>query len=158
MKRAAFIAAACLAFPATASADVSFHLMGDVSARTQAAMLHQLNDQVQPHWHTQRAVFGHTGIRVYIKPQRFVESYCEDDNAGGCHSLDDNGNPVIYVGHIDFSIVLSHELIETLVDPMLDGYEPCDDVEDAYYKINGIDVANFAFPNHNQNWLHVHYG
>jgi hypothetical protein len=87
------------------------------------------------------------------------------------HSMDDRGRPysiipmktVLDAGE-DPAPTISHELLEMLADPYCNGvrltnyppysrqrayvaFENCDPVENNSYKINGVSVSNFVFPN-----------
>jgi hypothetical protein len=91
------------------------------------------------------------------------------DRAGdlGYHDLTSTGLPLgkafIATAEADempWSVVLSHELLEMLIDPyinlsafvrasrsgLLYGYEVCDPVRMDIYRIDGVEVSNFVYP------------
>lgn len=84
---------------------------------------------------------------------------CGNPDDLGFH-LDDNNSPTSKVGvgdaqryNVPVSSVVSHELLEMLVDPlttrMVDNkyiVEVCDPVSSDYYDIGGVKVANFVTP------------
>jgi hypothetical protein len=96
----------------------------------------------------------------------------DSDQAGalGYHDLTDEGLPLSHVfartdiqNHLSWSVTVSHELLEMLVDPdinltafvqmsdtvgVLYAYEVCDACEDDIfaYPINGVKVSDFVYP------------
>lgn len=62
------------------------------------------------------------------------------------------------MGYVNYNITknystsgtLSHEILEILTNPNVDpgGFEVCDPVQNNHYMINGVEVANFVYPNY----------
>lgn len=92
----------------------------------------------------------------------------KDAEVMGYHELTEDGYPQgkVYVDEsvnadVAWSITLSHELLELLVDPYTDllamhqlgkkkvrlyAYEVCDPVQNDWYVIGGVKVSNFVYP------------
>jgi hypothetical protein len=174
MRRAAAVIALLVALvaPATASGLVfTLHHspFGSRTAMVERAMLFQLNHQVRPRWHEPVASFGPDGLPVY-----FYKKMAKNCGAGyaGCHDqygawvLVSTGTSVrrtsatagissgsSYDFH-DEEVALSHELIESVVDPnpftsSINGYipEPCDVVgSDSYHGLDGVRLSDFIYP------------
>jgi len=104
-------------------------------------------------------------------PEEIVCLAMENDEMSGllgCHSCGTDGKPFLrlYARNIasygqTISSVLSHECMETLINPTANAFvlvdsgrgtgnlynlEVCDPVERNYYQINGIEVSNFVTP------------
>jgi hypothetical protein len=123
-------------------------------ARIEQAVTLQVNTQVLAHWDRSPIQFGPGGIPVNIAPAAQVAVGCGQPGDGGCHSVDANGQPVIWIANETYmaeSVAISHEIIETVVDPgpstltptgvMINGMlaEPCDPVQNNTYQMpNGI--------------------
>ncbi|HEX5444063.1 MAG TPA: hypothetical protein VFW87_09555 [Pirellulales bacterium] len=136
---------------------------GKTLADVAAALEQQVARDFQPHW----------GIsaRVVAAAGSVADAGCwslmvldDADQAGalGYHDTDQAGNPVLKVFARDalsageiVSVDLSHELLETLVDPFCNlcaqdasgrvwAYEVCDAVEQQTYDIGGVTVSNFV--------------
>ena len=88
----------------------------------------------------------------------------------GYHSLNANELPIgfVFVERGDWTITLSHEVLELIIDPTVNiflpgpdprepdnpnrwlfhSYEVCDAVERVSYRIDGVEVSNFVTPNY----------
>lgn len=161
MKIPATIALAlALAIPAPASA-LTFQVVqsGHLSARhlqeAETAVAKQVNSSVSKHWRGASAHFGTSGV-----PIRFVTNIatvCEVQDATGCHAFDP---AAIYIAQGTFfseTFALSHEVIETIVDPNATTYlggqlaEVCDPVNSNTYSeiispTVGVSVSDYVFP------------
>lgn len=105
-------------------------------------------------------------------PRLAIVDASDQANALGYHTIDNGGNitgivavkPVLdaggsaLVGPWSVASVLSHEVIEAMIDPFCcslsetnDGHrwpiEPGDACEGASYEINGVSVSNYSLPN-----------
>lgn len=129
---------------------------GERSAwQVERAVQRQVNTQVRAYWPVAPIAFGKDGIPVYIVSPATVSQECGSD-ADGCHLVNSAGSPEIFVANRgsaeSWSLVLSHEVIETLtdgqMDDRLDGFyeEICDPVEALSYTLDGETVADFVYP------------
>jgi hypothetical protein len=138
-------------------------------AKVVAALQKQVERDFAPVW----------GIEAHLSLVREGEALPKDawwltlhddcDRAGqlGYHDLTSAGLPlgkafIATAEHDDmpWSVVLSHELLEMLIDPyinlsafvrasrsgLLYGYEVCDPVRSDVYRIDGVHVSNFVYP------------
>lgn len=129
--------------------------------RVQRAVQYQVNHQLHRIWHTPLIAFDAPSAKegagnswlVDVTPQVTV-MYGFFTRANGFH-LPDSPVYIAVAGRaktMPMSLILSHEVIEALVDPrgdkMTDGLltEVCDPVELPGYLINGIAVSNFVTP------------
>ncbi len=135
-----------------AAGATEFHLIGfwPGAAKVEAAIQTQVNTQVAKHWAIAPLTFGATGEPVsMIGSSAKVAIDCgypvEPKNGiiGGCH-----GGGSIWVGPLERSTALSHEVIEEAVDPSATGEEICDAVENSDYTINGVAVSDFLYPSY----------
>ena len=127
------------------------------------AITHQVNSQVAQHWPTARILWSNspTAIPVHVLSMRAVAAkrWC-GAGAAGCHSTGPDGQPIIAVGaqSQSWSGFLSHEVIETLIDPWgarnLSGHlaEVCDPVSQNWYRLDGTWVSDFVYPH----WFAAH--
>jgi hypothetical protein len=139
-------------------------------AHVERAIERQVNTQVIRHWVVPTLQFvstGPVGLVVHLETHAAVDTICggEDD---GCHYPATNGVIDVYVdrwaggcgdgdtgpcGYQDWSYPLSHEIIESLVDPTANSWSPtgllleaCDPVDGSSYQDLGIDVSDFVYP------------
>lgn len=105
-------------------------------------------------------------------PTILVADVCDDPEALAYHTegtdgaisglvgaktiLDDGGT--LFTGSVSVSGALSHEILETHVDPFVDSwvqmpdgqhlvaFEVCDPVQDRYYSIGDVAVSSFVYP------------
>ncbi len=132
-------------------------MLHPAAPRVQRAIVRQVDSQVAAHWPVARIVWSDspTAIPVHVLSLRVVGSkrWC-GGGAGGCHWLGSDGQPIIAVGaqSQDWSGYLSHEVIETLIDPSgtRDLYgrlaEACDPVAQNWYRLDGTWVTDFVYP------------
>jgi hypothetical protein len=129
--------------------------------RVDQAIQYQVNHQLHPVWHTPLIRFDAPSTRIGpadgwladVTPQDTV-MYGLFTRANGFH-LPDSPVYIEVAGRgktMPMSLILSHEVIEALVDPtgslMTNGVltEVCDPVEQPGYQIAGITVSNFVAP------------
>jgi len=136
------------------SAGLTLHPAAPV---VQRAIARQVDSQVARHWAGAHIVWSNSpkAIPVHILSLRAVAStrWC-GAAAGGCHWAGRGGRPVIAVGAQpqNWSGYLSHEVIETVIDPSgareLFGKlaEACDPVAQSWYRLDGIWVSDFVYP------------
>ena len=123
-------------------------------ARIQHAIQVQVNQQVAPVWHRPKIRWAKDGIQVIVESQREVWSSCGSTLALACHSVTQSGVPVIWASRgPGLSVSISHEVIETLIEPWLSGYEVCDPVNASSYYVAGVQVADFMMPNLTRSWV-----
>jgi hypothetical protein len=168
---------AMLAVPAMASAasPVEFHVVGILphAAQIEDAVTTQFNTQVRLHWNVAPIFFGSAGIPVFmVGSSTIVAADCgysgeaTDGIVAGCHASlnrQTTGEPDVLVGPLVRSATMSHEIIETMIDPDTLGLEPCDPVENSYYMVDGELMQDFTFPNYFMSatsvgpwdWMHV---
>jgi hypothetical protein len=107
-------------------------------------------------------------------PTVLVADVCDDPEALAYHTegldgsitglvgaktiLDAGGT--LFEGSVSISGALSHEFLETRIDPFVDAwiampdgqnliaFESCDPVQDGYYEIAGVAVSNFVLPHY----------
>jgi hypothetical protein len=129
--------------------------------QVQRAVQYQVNHQLQPIWHTPRISFDAPSTTEGPSDSWLADLEAQDTvmygwftRANGFH-LPDSPVYIDIAGRdqtLPMSLILSHEVIEALVDPradrMTDGVltEICDPVEQPSYQINGITVSNFVTP------------
>lgn len=151
----------------------------DVQATIRAVNRQVVEDFV-PIWGTGGALRLHAPVFDPADPQTLQEEpirgegavYLVDEatlpGALGYHDMNGRGMPVGFVFVLDpedWTVTLSHEVLELLVDPIvnifvpgpdprdasnlvLHTYEVCDAVERTAYDIDGILVSNFVTPNY----------
>lgn len=137
---------------------VSAGLMLHPAAPTvQRAITRQVDSQVAQHWPGARIVWSNSpkAIPVHVLSLRAVatQRWC-GARAGGCHWVGPNGQPIVAVAGQpqNWSGYLSHEVIETLIDPSgsraLSGRlaEACDPVAQSWYRLDGTWVSDFVYP------------
>jgi len=131
-----------------------------------AALQKQVLEHFSPYW----GVFGSVRAATAGSPARTGEWIIElrkvptVDGALGFHDEQPDGTPILYVfpelcatDNVSWTSCTSHEILETLADPLLrrctqadDGtiwaLEVCDAVEGDSYIIDGVQVSNFCFP------------
>jgi hypothetical protein len=130
-----------------------------------AALARQLREHVQPayrivaspvNWYTDPKQVPAKAWPIYLLDTPDVA------DALGYHDVDPQGKPYgrVFVkptkqAGAPLSSVLSHEVVEALVDPDANlwsdaptgvsvAFEACDPVEDSGYQIDGVDVSNFV--------------
>lgn len=122
----------------------------------------QLNEDVASAWGLPQVKLhaaNDPDLPADIWGQGFIKDVADDPDDLGFHLLD-NGVPEFRVfvditlsSGNEVSTVLSHELIEMVVDPNADQMvmgtyvkEACDPVEETYYQKAGVLVSNFVLP------------
>ena len=122
----------------------------------QRAITLQVDSQVVQHWPIAGVVWSDSpkAIPVHVLSMGTVgaERWC-GAGAGGCHWMS-HGEPIIAVGAQpqNWSGYLSHEVIETLIDPSVTrdmfGHlaEACDPVAQNWYHLDGTWVSDFVYP------------
>jgi hypothetical protein len=125
------------------------------------AVQHQVNHELRRLWHTRPVRFDVPSTRmgppsawqVDVLPTAIVR-YGFFNRANGFH-LNDSPTYIQIAGlskTIPMSVILSHEVIEALIDPtgtkMTHGVltEVCDAVEQPGYRVDGVGVSNFVTP------------
>jgi hypothetical protein len=136
-----------------------------------AALQRQLDEHFSPAWGISAELYTASDLGGIGSSDYYCLIVDEvDTRALGMHSLDDGGRPFakIFMGSIardggDFTVVLSHEILEMLADPWgnimvllkhswdqssgdLYKREICDPVQDSIYQIDGVDASNFLLP------------
>jgi hypothetical protein len=108
--------------------------------------------QVRAAWGTPCVVFGPAGWKLYLKTGVSGEPWGEHFSNRGLPSL------LVWTGALTWqgwSTVLSHEIVETVVDPVNAHYirdlvsnqlEIADPVEDHAYQLRGVYVSDFVLP------------
>ncbi len=144
------------------------------------AINRQVQDDFAPHWHTSATIRlegtpgGTANPNLPLEMRGDAVIYLEDeadvDAALGYHDRNLRGIPFGFV-FLDlcreleepWSVTLSHEVLELIVDPevnrlvagphpedsdreVLHWYEVCDAVQDERYEIDGVEVSNFVLP------------
>lgn len=154
MKRLIMLCAAMLVLmiPAAASATtmtfvMEYNPLGSNTAAVESAMLKQLNQQVQPWWGSPTAAFTPSGFGFpiwWFSNAANAPAGCGD----GCHG---NNQIWVHVGPLNSEeSILSHELVESVVDPSGNGTEIADPVQGYFYIIGGTNVvgADFVYPSY----------
>jgi hypothetical protein len=97
--------------------------------------------QLRAAWHTPPSRFAPGGETVILRRSPdFTGLY-------GYHGEDGNGRPfAVVVTGGQLSVAFSHEILEMLVDPHGGRPEVCDAVE-VPYRLDGVAVSDFRFPN-----------
>jgi hypothetical protein len=123
----------------------------------EAAIVHQVNTQVRPVWHTPQIRFCSWGWPIYIKKYTGLVSDSKNPNLRhivGYH-LDNGWRPfaVAFVSkYVSWHRALDHEVLEMLVDPwgrrFINGVlaEICDAVEHHSYFVWGRRLADWVKP------------
>jgi hypothetical protein len=142
-------------FTVSGSAD----LLGDA----ERAVQHQVAYDFRRYWPGGGIRFGPGGIPVIIESDAAIQRDCGGP-AGGCHTIrivnEQSQGPIIYLNQRysqngDVSLILGHEILETLDDPDVQTgstehpnllLEVCDPVVDSGYVINGMMVPDFITP------------
>jgi hypothetical protein len=126
-------------------------------AAAAAAVQVQLDRDFARHYHyTAKIVMGCTDPTMWqVHVVNRLSSDAPDCFCFGFHDSD-NSLPFMYVlTPSEWTVTLSHEILETMVDPVdtiitVHGvkywYEIADPVEDYYYLINGVKVSDFVLP------------
>lgn len=111
------------------------------------ALTVQVDRDLDRYWPAGRLRFARSGWTITIEPSNEVER--ED----GLHSINQEGRPYALVAHsYDWTVALSHELLELVTDPYLNRWigdrltEICDPVQNVDYVIDGVRVSDFVFP------------
>lgn len=122
-------------------------------ARWERAVVWQ-SGQLQHYWKTPRVAFvKHGGWPIYLVDWHLLSATGDL----GYHSVLASGQSYATIGNIGGSVVFSHEIMETLVDPQLRDVlaldnqfvlrEVCDPVEvNTYSAPNGVELADFITP------------
>jgi hypothetical protein len=130
------------------------HVIGTLpnAYQVETAVAGQMNNQVSHHWPglTVTTFNAAAGDPVYmIGSLANTAARCDspwdpnaDELTAGCHS------PIvgIIVGPDDRAITLSHEVMESAVDPSCLGPEISDPVEGNAYQFDGVWVDDFVYP------------
>ena len=127
-------------------------------AQIENAIENQVLVQFSPRWHTGQVRFGARGIPVRFESPNAVHKACGGEADAGCHTAWGAGHLVIYIQNVGtLSVMLDHEILETLGDPEMDVYGPsphrsleeaCDPVEANTYLYDGVDLQDFVYPNY----------
>lgn len=131
------------------------HVRPGALAKVERAIAAQ-SHQLAAAWGTPLASFGPGGWPLYLEPNLNGWSlhYAPFDTGLGsfagdtaCSHRPDVTMPcaLVSVGQ-DWTIKVSHEVMETLADPSGQGEEVCDPVEDWAYRLDGVWVSDFVFP------------
>lgn len=120
---------------------------------TEKAVEYQVDSEVDPYWSVGCVDFGPGGDQLTITSPGQVHVLCGAPDAG-CHTEDWVGpydyqqSAIVYWDGTssDFSYTFSHEVLETLEDPHVDGTEICDPVSWNEYRVGGVPVADFVLP------------
>ena len=125
------------------------------------AVQYQVNHQLRRVWHTPAVTFDSPSAQVASPTSWLIDllptssvMYGLFNSANGFH-LELSPVYIEIAAHtrvMPMSLILSHEVIEALVDPtgerMTNGVvtEICDPVEQPGYRVNGVTVSNFVTP------------
>jgi hypothetical protein len=146
------------------------------------AVNRQIKEDFMPIWGCGRTCKLHDSNFVAVDMETLAEEQVNADSviylidestlegALGYHSINTREKPYgfVFVNPGDWTITLSHEVLELIVDPTVNiflpgpdpraaensekwlfhSYEVCDAVERFSYKIEGIEVSNFVTPNY----------
>ncbi len=129
-----------------------------VTKQMVAAIQTQLDRDVLPAW-------GLTAILDLHHERRYDYAVLLTDAPNGRHYVDASGRPTAEVAwwSTDLSVVLSHEILEMVVNPYLDrtayfaypnglgfvfNWEICDPVQGSTYSIDGVRVSDFVYPSY----------
>jgi hypothetical protein len=138
-------------------------------AKVVAALQKQIARDLAPAWGIAAELRHVPRGKTPPREHWWLTIHDDSDRAGdlGYHDLTSAGLPLgkafVATAHADdvpWSVVLSHELLEMLVDPyinlaavvknprggMLFGYEICDPCRLDVYRIDGVAVSNFVYP------------
>ena len=144
-----------------AGEDVTISLLSRISGAIQA----QISDHYSAFW-------GNEGVTIAAGPLPsgplesvvpvYVRASSDVEGAAGYHDDDGiyvfrDGLPELTSGPFSLSVVVSHEILETLTDPGANRWadqgnglevavEACDAVEGFCYDIDGISVSDFLLP------------
>jgi hypothetical protein len=157
------VVAVLLAAPGVASAGTQhmrFYIArtGNMTSRqihaAEQAITIQVNEQVRKHWRVAPISFGPGGIPIYVDSSRQIANDC-GPGIDGCHGPGADGKPAIWIADNWYDTetrTLSHEIIETAVDPngqaTVASYvaEPCDEVDANSYQQDGVMLSDFVYP------------
>ena len=158
---AALVLLAAVPTSAVAASSQTFTLIDQAgvkqsTVRSYEAAVTNQSYQLRAYWGTPIVRWGPGGWPVYLQVYTAQEAL---DNNGqpiagvtDAYHLPVAGLPTIYVptdgSAQGWSVDLSHEVIETLVDPYPSstGHEACDPVAGNEYGIGGVFVSDFATP------------
>lgn len=160
MRRVSILAVACvtLAVPSVASA---FQFTVEANGRMSPAHVReiehavsfQVNVQVARYYKLSPVSFVATGgIPIFLLSRDQLSIADGDRGFDGFHVAYPGGGHAIYVRGEDFrdtAITISHEIIETEVDPTVRIYphrEICDPVENRSYRLWGVPVSDWVLP------------
>jgi hypothetical protein len=151
---------------------VGGELTSDILQSFANAIQMQLNRDVSPEWGGNFAVYV-APSRAEVKPTEtaiILRDLSDTPGAAGYHFRLDNGAACAFVfrdgstltaGPSALSVTMSHEIIETWIDPganrwadtvdasglaFEDALEGCDAVESFWYEIDGVAVSDFLYP------------
>lgn len=113
-----------------------------ILARVERAVVDQAR-WLRRYWRTPLIAFGPGGWVLTIEPS--VDGVCISDELG-CHADTSSGAVAFVADEPGWSVMFSHEAMETLADPSGAGYEVCDPAEGVPYKLDGVPVADFMLP------------
>lgn len=101
--------------------------------------------QLRREWGTRCVVFGPGGWPLTLLPS-LAGTACAGD--GGCHWEDDRVRMLVQTQGT-WSAVVSHEVIESLVDPSGTGHEICDPLDYVWYQgLGGVRLQAFEPPSY----------
>jgi hypothetical protein len=140
--------------PPTCSHTTTFTLVSNSAPlplvqQADSAVEHQVEYQLDRYWPVGCAAFDtpdgdNDGPTLDIVSPEQASEDCEAPSSG-CHLP---GLVIVAWDGVasDLSAVLSHEVIETLVDPSTTGTEVCDPVAWNEYMVGGVPVSDFVLP------------
>ncbi len=121
-------------------------------AAIEHAVAAQANGAFRQSWHTPRISFSAAGIPVLIEPVAEMQKTC-GAKAASCHAKTTGATPTPYIllSTLDgLSVNLSHEVLETLADPLgtsrINGrlIEVCDPVETHTYTLDHVSLSDYV--------------
>lgn len=148
------------AFAATPTMSVHWQQGARRVSHRQIRQLETANSQyaglVHQYWGSPTIRFTrNSGTPIILTDTWNMARYC-GQGAVACHGVDYNGQPVIVVDRTDptWTLSVSHEIAETVVDPQVDRIagprfvEVCDPVESAYFRFrhNPSMMSDFVTP------------
>jgi hypothetical protein len=156
----------CLVLAPAAQGNVMLHVINHAGIgksrlhRVELAITRQANRQLRPVWGTPKIGFANYGFKVFLK------SGLGPPTPGGRHPtfigehryghhpylVGKHRYIVIFTSGAPWTVVLSHEVLEMMVDPRGHRFtnslrtEVCDAVEHMHYRVRGILVEDFVTP------------
>lgn len=141
------------------------HVPPKRAAALQRALARQ-SVQLAQAWGTPCVYWGDSGWYLYLEPNvtgfggHFAPEDAEPDAffpEAVCPRRPDPSQACAEIGvGQNWTTQASHELLETLVDPGMQGYEVCDPVEEEMYLLDGVWVSDWVEPGLRHDFLHVY--